>query len=46
MLGDAQTPKTSQPIPIFQLVTRDHPPSRDDVRPVSAELAQRRGPAV
>lgn len=34
------------PIPAIQLVARGHPPCGDDVRPLPAELAERRGPAL
>ncbi|CAM3288155.1 hypothetical protein SPAN111604_14810 [Sphingomonas antarctica] len=36
---------TSIAIPLLQLVARDHPPGGDDVRPLPAVAAERRGPA-
>ena len=42
----APLPKTSQSVPLFQLVTRGHPVSRDDVCEVPAQLTERRGSAI
>ena len=43
--GHATPEEASQSVPLFQLVTGDHPPGGDDVRAVPTEPAERRGPA-
>lgn len=41
-----KTPQASHPLPLFQLIVRDHPPRRDDVCAVRAIAAERRAPSV
>ena len=45
-LGHAPSPKTRQPVSLFQLVIQGHPASRDDVRAVPAVASQRRIPVI